>query len=274
MSESETVRLVRAARVEILAPVAETIRQAGALGDGFGAEYLGGTARQAVAAWAMAVEGDDTALAAADPDAAYWLMHPDQGRWQVAAGPRVTQIQVRGLEPDQAPPRLRVYFEFAGGRRPADPAQAENADGDRAFAGLLTLALTGPGSWRLESGHVTTLDKFLGYVFTSRRETAEDYRRRTGSPVPQAMAPVGDQAAAGPVRRYRVIAGFAEHDERFGSDAEVEVQRAAEPTRYEAVELVWPAVEEETRRALGNGDWRPSLLWVDVIELLDGSAGG
>jgi hypothetical protein len=30
-----------------------------------------------------------------------------------------------------------------------------------------------------------------------------------------------------------------------------------------------PAVEEETSRALGEGAWQPSLLWVDVIELLD-----
>jgi hypothetical protein len=35
------------------------------------------------------------------------------------------------------------------------------------------------------------------------------------------------------------------------------------------VDLVRPAVEEETSRALGEGAWQPSLLWVDVIELLD-----
>ncbi len=46
-------------------------------------------------------------------------------------------------------------------------------------------------------------------------------------------------AAAGPGRRYRIIAGFAEHDERFGSRAEVEVQLAAAPAREEAVQLVW-----------------------------------
>jgi hypothetical protein len=114
----------------------------------------------------------------------------------------------------------------------------------------------------LESGHVETLDQYLHYVFTSRRETAEEYHRRTGSPA-------GPAAAAGRLRRYRVIAGFAEHDERFGSGAEVEVQREAAPTRYETVDLVRPAIDEETSRALGEGDWQPSLLWVDVIELLD-----
>jgi hypothetical protein len=86
----------------------------------------------------MAVDGDDTALASiAEPGAVYWLMHPDQGRWQVARDPAVTQIRVWGLGPD---------------------------------------------------------------------------RGRRGS--------------------------------------------------------VWPAVEEVTSRALGEGDWQPSLLWVDVIGLL------
>jgi hypothetical protein len=35
------------------------------------------------------------------------------------------------------------------------------------------------------------------------------------------------------------------------------------------VDLMWPAVDEETSRALGNGDWQPSLLWADVVELLE-----
>jgi hypothetical protein len=71
------------------------------------------------------------------------------------------------------------------------------------------------------------------------------------------------------VRRYPVITGFAEHDERFGSRAEVGVPLEAAPTREEAVRLVWAAVHEETTKALGEGDWLPSLNWVDVFELLD-----
>ena len=125
------------------------------------------------------------------------------------------------------------------------------------------MTLTDSGPWRLESGHVETLDQYLHYVFTSSRETTEQYRKRTGG---SSATPV---AAAGPARRCRVVAGFAEHDERFGSRAEAEVQQKAPPTRYEAVDLVWPAIEEETSRALGKGDWQPSLLWVDVIEMLN-----
>jgi hypothetical protein len=261
MSEPESVRLVQAARLEVRAPDAETMRQAEALDGRFGADYVSRTARQVVAAWVMAVDGADAALAAlAEPHAAYWLMHPVRERWLVAPGPRVTQIQVWGLEPDGDPPRFRVYFEFVGCRQFTDPTQVENPDGDPTFVGLLNLTLTDSGPWHLESGHVETLDQYLHYVFTSYRETTEQYRLRTGS----SATPV----AAGPARRYRVVAGFAEHDERFGSRAEVEVQRETPPSRYEAVDLVWPAVEEETSRALGEGAWQPSLLWVDVIELL------
>ena len=264
MNESESVRLLEGVGLDIPTSVGETMRQAGALDGRLGADCVSRAAREAVAAWAMAVDGDDAALAAiAGQDAVHGLMHPDQGRWEVARGPRVTQIQVSAVEPDGEPPRFRIYFEFVGRREFTDRVQADNPDGDPAFIGLLSLALADAGPWHLESGHVATLDQYLGYVFTSSRETAEGYHRRTGSSLARATA-------SGPLRRYRIIAGFAEHDERFGSRAEVEVQREAAPARYEAVDLVWPSVDEETIRGLGTGDWQPSLLWVDVIELLDG----
>ena len=261
ITEPESVKLVQAARLEIRVPAAETMRQAGALDGRFGADCVSRTARQIVAAWAMAVDGDDTALAAvAEPDAAYWLLNPVRESWRVAPGPRVTQIQVWGLEPDAEPPRFGIYFEFVGRRQFTDPTQAVNPDGDPTCVGLLNLTLTDSGPWHLERGHVETLDQYLGYVFTRYRETTEQYQRRAGSSA-------ASVTAAGPTGRYRVVAGFAEHDERFGSHAEVEVQREAPPTRYEAVDLVWPAVQEATTRALGAGDWRPELLWVDLIEL-------
>jgi hypothetical protein len=103
-------------------------------------------------------------------------------------------------------------------------------------------------------------DAFHGYAFTSRREAPDEYRTRTGRPNPP--------APTGAARTFRLVAGFAEHDERLGSRATVDVRRPAAPTRAEAVKLIWPAVEAETTRALGEGDWRPSLNWLDVIELL------
>jgi hypothetical protein len=163
---------------------------------------------------------------------------------------------------DAEPARLRVTFQFAGRRHYEEPVQAcGDTDGVTVFVGMLDLELAGSGSCRISSGHVQTLDDFLGYVFTGRRETTEEYRQRTSSsPRPGALVPG---------HRFRLMASFAEHDEKFGSSAEIEVVRQAAPDRAEAVRLVWPAVEAETSRALGEGDWRPSLNSLEVVELRD-----
>jgi hypothetical protein len=210
-------------------------------------------ARRAVAAWETAVNGDDTALsalAAPDADAVHWLLHPVYKTWQIAPGPVVTSIDAHAGSDAGL---LWVQFEFSGRRRFADPPRED--DDETLFAGLLQLRVAGDGSWRLTSGQVKTLDEYLGYVFTRRQETAEEYRRRV--------------AAAGSGRGFRLVAGFAEHDEKFGSTAEIVVRRETVPARDEAVQLIWPAIEAETARALGPGDWRPSLNWLDLIELLD-----
>jgi hypothetical protein len=204
--------------------------------------------------WLRAVDGDDTALAAmAEPVAAHWLMHPVRKNWQVAPGPAVTQIRIWELEADASPPRLSLSFQFTGhrqfadpsladssladsslaGRSPADPSLAGRIAADPSLAGriaaeetvlagLLSLVLqgTGPWPWRLVSGHVQTLDEFLGYTFTSRQETPGEYAERTGSLDPP--------QAAGPARWFRLTAA----------------------------------------RALGEGDWRPSLSPLQVVELL------
>ena len=135
-----------------------------------------------------------------------------------------------------------------------------NREGETTFVGLLDLTLTGSGQWQLSSGHVDTLDGYLGYAFTSRRETPDEYRKRTGS----AAVP----APAGPPRVFRLTSGFAEHDEKLGSTASVDVLRETAPTRDEAEKLIQPAIWDATVQALGDGDWRPSMNWLDVIELL------
>jgi hypothetical protein len=263
MSEAQSVRSVHTAVLTVGASVAETMRRAGAREDRFRAERVVGTARQAVAAWAMAVDGDAAMLAAhASPDAVHWLLHPVRKPWQVAPGPVVTQIEIWDLEDSADPPRLRVKFQFTGWRLLDDPDQAEESGAETLFVGMLDLTLDDAGqrTWRLASGHVQTLDEFLGYVFTSRQETAEEHRQRTGSsPVP----PSGGTR----LRTFLIRAGFADHDVRFGSSATVEVRQDSEPSREDAVRLVWPAIEREVSQALGEGDWRPSLNWLDVIEL-------
>jgi len=258
-----SVASARAASLTVGSPVAETMRQAGARDHRLGADIVSMTARLAVEAWAMAVNGDDTALTAiATPDAAHWLMHPVRKPWRVAPGPIVTGIEIWDLEASADPPRLRVRFEFAGRRDFEEPGKAEGADDETLFVGLLDLTLQDAGrrSWQLSSGHVRTLDEFLGYVFTSRRESVEEYRQRTGSPA--------SPAAAGQPRLFSIRASFAEHDVRFGSAVTVELWRESAPARDEAVRLVWPAIGQEVTRALGEGDWRPSLTWVEVVELL------
>lgn len=260
MSGSESAGLVEAASLEVHAAVAEAMRQAGARDSSLGADAVIGAVRRAVAAWVLAADGDETALAAvAGPQAAHFLLHPSGGRWQVAPGPAVTLIQVWGFEPDAEPPRVRVSWRFTGRRRFTDPGPNATAEGETTFVGLLDLTLTGSGQWQLSSGHVDTLDGYLGYVFTSRRETPDEYRKRTGS----AALPV----PAGP-RVFRLTSGFAEHDEKLGSTASVDVRRETAPTRDEAEKLIQPAIWDVTVQALGDGDWRPSMNWLDVIELL------
>jgi hypothetical protein len=222
--------------------------------DPLAAAAAAAAARRAVDAWELAVNGDDAALAAlAEPDVMHWLMHPVYKAWQIASGPSVTSVRVT---PGAEPALLWVKFEFAGRRRFADPPGQD--DSETPFAGLLQLRQADGGSWRLTSGQVQTLDEYLGYVFTRRRETPEEYRQRAAG-----------SSGPGPGPGFRLLAGFAEHDEKFGSSAEVVVRWGTAPTRDEAVQLIWPAIEEETARALGAGDWRPSLNWLDLIELLD-----
>jgi hypothetical protein len=262
--EPESVAQVRAAPLGASAFATEGMRQAGAHDDRFGAEFVAETARAAVAAWAMAVDGDGEALAAiASPDTVYWLLNPVRKPWRVAPGPRVTGIGISGLDVEKDPPELLFSFRFEGRMRFADSGsgQADGAaEGETIFVGVLRMTLPGSGPWHLSSGHVSTLDEHLGYVFTSRRESPEEYRERAGP---------GSSGAAAAGRGYLIVAGFAEHDERFGARAEIEVRRETAPTREEAEALIWPVIDEVTAAALGEGDWRPSMNWLDVIELLD-----
>ena len=262
MTADESITMVQAASLEVYPSVAEVMRLAGARDNRLGADIVTRTARLAVAAWVMAVDGDEATITAiARPEAAYFLMHPGQESWQVTPGPKVTRISVTGLDTDASPPELRVKFEFTGRRRFEDPRKA-GADGEMQFTGILSLTLHDAGSWpwQLTSGHVATLDEFLGYVFTSRRESPEEHRRRTSSST--------GPAAAEPPATFRLVAGFAEHDERLGSSASVDVHLETAPTREEAEKLVWPAIWAECLRALGPGEWRPTMLWLDLIELL------
>ena len=179
----------------------------------------------------------------------------------LSPGARVTAIEISGVDADRSPARLDVRFGFTG------RWQRDSEEADTDFVGFMTLNLDGAGSqpWRLTAGYLQRLSSWLGYQFTSRQETPEEHQQRTGSAT--APGPV-----AGQDRTFRLTAGFAEHDKRYGGSASVQVTRPIPPSRAEAEALIWPAVEAATEQALGPGDWRPSLNWLEVIELLPGPA--
>jgi hypothetical protein len=261
MNDHEPAELASLPAVAIQSAAAEQLRDASQGDSRLGPEEASAAARAAIGAWATAVAGRHAALAVmASPDAVHWLLYPVRKGWQVAPGPTVNEIEIWAAETGADPPRLRVSFRFSG-RKQAEPGTGPGeGDADETqFVGMLNLGLE-PAGWRLVSGHVETLDDFLGYVFTSRQETPEEHQRRVSG--------TGAPTRGGGARVFRVAAGFAEHDVRFGASVSIDVERASPPTRDEAVDLVWPAVEQETTRALGEGDWRPSLNWLDVIELL------
>jgi hypothetical protein len=259
MSEPESARPAGEARLILRPAVTDAIRNAGDAR--LSEEQVKAAARHTVAALASALAGDDATLAAmASGDVVHWLLHPVSKDWQVAPGPVVTEIDVWGLTAGAGPPALRVSFLFTGKKRFASAGQEPGTQAsDTDFVGMLTLWLEGTAGWKLSAGRVATLDEFLGYVFTSRHETEEEYLARAGA------GSVGAEAGEGSL--FRITAGFAEHDERFGSRASVYVRRESAPAREDAVRIVWPAVQQETARALGAGDWQPSLNWLDVVEL-------
>ena len=68
----------------------------------------------------------------------------------------------------------------------------------------------------------------------------------------------------------RRTSGFADHDVKFGSTASLDVRRETVPSRDEAAKLIEPAICDVTVDPLGDGDWRPSMNWLDVVEVLGG----
>jgi hypothetical protein len=263
-AEQRILAMVEAASLELGPALADQAEAAGEHDPRLGQDRLRRTARLAVAAWALALSGDHSVLTNVGPaEALYWLLHPVGEPWQVAPGPVVTHIVVWGLDAEASPPEFNLSFDFSGHRRYDDrPDEAGDGPDPTLFRGIFTMTLSGRPSlpWQLSHAHVETMDDYYGYVYTSRAETAEEFRVRTGS----AADPVRD----GPLRTYRLVTGFAEHDVKFGSSAAIDVLRDAPPGREDAAGLLAPAIDAELTRALGPGDWRPSMNWLDVVELL------
>jgi hypothetical protein len=282
---SASIDAVRRADLRIYPSVTNKIEVLAEHDSRFTADRLAAATRAAIAAWVMAVDGDQGRLVEiGEPHDVSYLLQPDRRPWRVAPGPQVTDIVIWRLEPE--PGEVSISFDFVGRRLFTDPAEAkrasalrsgEPADAEIPCVGMIKLALDrasghgDPWPWRLTSGHTQTLDEYRGYTFTVRRELPGEFERRTGLPAPSALTgwvPV-EPLTDGRPRRFRLLSGFAEHDEKFGSTADVDFTGEVVPTRDEAEALINPAIWEETTRALGPGDWRPSMNWLDVIELVD-----
>jgi hypothetical protein len=268
MRESE---MVEAAQVDIDPNAAA--KMTAAVDGWFGREQAVKAVRQAVTAWAMAVNGDESALASiADPNWVRTLMFPGtynapRPHWVVAPGPALTELTIWKFEPAASPPTLKVKWQFAGRRRwiDADPSVAGDGDGDELIlVGWLELGFTGSGAWpwRLSHGFVEACGDRFGYTFARGTETVDEYRQR-----------VGYSAACDglvPTDSYLLVVGFAEDDVKYGSTVSVEVSSDAPVTREEAVELVEPAMQADIVEARGGelGDWHPRLAWLRVIRLV------
>ena len=101
----------------------------------FAPEVLEIAVRQAVAAWAEAVDGDDAPLATlASPEAVDELLYGgDQAHRTrvVVRGPRVRRIEIAALDVQSEPPRMQVAAELGGRRYIEDRDTAALLSGDR-----------------------------------------------------------------------------------------------------------------------------------------------
>jgi predicted lipid-binding transport protein (Tim44 family) len=130
------------------------------LADGrFAPDVLEISARRAVAAWAEAVDGDDTALGSiATWDAADQLLHPGDATHKtrvVVRGPTVKQIRITGLDAATTPPTMTIDVDIEGRRYIEDRDTAAVVSGSRSratsFTEQWTLALTDDAvqPWRI-----------------------------------------------------------------------------------------------------------------------------
>ena len=269
-ARAAAVQAVRDAPLDYAGSVLGSIRDRA--GDGrFSAGFIASAVRRAITAWALAADGDDTAFAAAATEEAIAGLRSSRIAGQrarvVVRDPRVTSITVTELRAEASPPLVKILFHYSARRYVEDRNTGVLLSGDRDAVGQYVdfwqLRLTGaaPWPWQLTSGLTQSLFSVLGYTFVSGQETPGQYRERTG---------VAPAPGAGPAGRFALRADFAEHDERLGGSVLIVVAQGRPPSPQEAEKLVFPAIEAETTRRLGEGDWRPTLNYLEVRQLLAG----
>jgi predicted lipid-binding transport protein (Tim44 family) len=120
---------------------------------------LEAAARQAVAAWAEAVDGDDAALErAATPAAVRELLYGGDASARtrlVVRGPRLTALRITALHADATPPAMRVEADVTGRRYREDRDTAAvlsgSKDRETSFTERWTMTLDGDENtpWRI-----------------------------------------------------------------------------------------------------------------------------
>ncbi|MEA2332281.1 MAG: hypothetical protein QOH58_2419 [Thermoleophilaceae bacterium] len=138
----------------------------------FAPEVLEAAARRAVAAWAEAVDGDDSALAeVASPEALPALLYGgDESRKTrlVVRGPRVKRIGILAVDVERTPAAMALEIELGGRRYVEDRDTAAVVSGSRdrpvTFAEHWTLALDGSerSPWRIVAAEETGLVRRQG----------------------------------------------------------------------------------------------------------------
>jgi predicted lipid-binding transport protein (Tim44 family) len=125
----------------------------------FAPDVMEVAAGRAVAAWAEAVDGDQSALLAlANREAARELLHPGDpsGRTRlVVRGPRVKQVRIAKLDASADPPTMAIDVQIVGRRYTEDRDTAAVVAGSRSrqttFTERWTLALADDNAqpWRI-----------------------------------------------------------------------------------------------------------------------------
>jgi predicted lipid-binding transport protein (Tim44 family) len=125
----------------------------------FAPGLLEAAAREAVAAWAEAVDGDDAALErVASHEAVGELLYGGDASRRtrlVVRGPRVKRIEIASVDVDQVPAAMTIDVELGGSRYVEDRDTAAvlsgSKEGPTTFHERWTLALDGPDDtpWRI-----------------------------------------------------------------------------------------------------------------------------
>ena len=125
----------------------------------FAPHVLEAAARTAMAAWAEAVDGDDTRLRAlAGDDAVHTLLYGGDARAStrlVVRAPKLEALTIAALDPNAQPPTLTVAAEITGRRYVEDRDTLEllagSRDSETTFTERWTLTLDGTGDapWRI-----------------------------------------------------------------------------------------------------------------------------